>query len=77
MDTQIVNDMFSDFIEPIVGDTPVSVQIATALERTASKDSVSALYDEVEALKKKIDILTDLVGDTPVSEQIFVAIKNI
>lgn len=67
-------------ISNLIGDVPVSEQLAAALERMAPKDhehSNCATRDEVEELKKKIDALIDLVGDTPVSEQIAAALKNI
>lgn len=66
-------------IDNLIGDVPVSEQLAAALERMAQKDHVHdyATRDEIEDLKKKIDLLMDLVGDTSVSEQIQNAIKNI
>ena len=66
-------------IDNLIGDVPVSEQLAAALERMAPKDHTHdyATHDEVENLKKKIDLLMDLVGDTSVSEQIQTAIKNI
>lgn len=66
-------------IDTIIGDVPVSEQICAALERMAPKNHTHteyAAYDEVEKLKKKIDMLMDLVGDTSVSEQIYAAINN-
>ena len=70
----------TEIIENIIGDTPVSVQLAMALGNMAEKDHAHdeyALRNEVEELKKKINMLVDLVGDTSVSEQIYAAIKNI
>lgn len=66
-------------IDNLIGDVPVSEQLAAALERMAPKDHAHdyATRDEVEYLKKKIDLLMDLVGDTSVSEQIQTAIRNI
>lgn len=66
-------------IDTLIGDVPVSEQLAAALERMAPKDHAHdyATHDEIEDLKKKIDLLMDLVGDTSVSEQIQNAIKNI
>lgn len=66
-------------IDNLIGDVPVSEQLAAALERMAPKDHTHdyATHDEIEDLKKKIDLLMDLVGDTSVSEQIQNAIKNI
>lgn len=80
INTESINDIINDIMEPMVGDTPVSVQIETAINRTANKEHAHdeyALRDDVENLKKKIDILIDLVGDAPVSEQIYMAIKNL
>lgn len=61
-------------IEKIIGDTPVSVQLSIALEQ--HNHEAYAMRDEVEGLKKKIDMLFDLVGDTPVAEQICLAINK-
>ena len=59
-----------NIIEEIIGDTPVSVQLATALDRMASKDDVKALRSDLDALRKDIEQLIKLVGDVSVSEQI-------
>lgn len=67
-------------LDNLIGDVPVSEQLAAALERMASKDHDHpncATRDEVEELKKKINLLMDLVGDTPVADQITMALKNI
>ena len=67
-------------IAALIGDVPVSEQIAAALERMASKDHSHkdcATRDEVEELKGKIELLMDLVGDTRVADQIAMALKNI
>lgn len=65
-------------IDSIIGDVPVSEQIAAALERMASKDHTHdyALRAEFEELKRKIEMLSDLIGDVPVAEQIQTALKN-
>lgn len=62
----------------LIGDVPVSEQIATAIERMALKDHAHdyATRSEIEDLKKKIDMLMDLVGDTSVADQIARAIIN-
>ena len=67
-------------INSLIGDVPVSEQVAAALERMAPKDhshSDCATRDEVEELKRKVDMLLDLVGDTGVADQIAMAINNI
>lgn len=67
-------------LDSLIGDVPVSEQLAAALERMAPRDhghTDCATRDEVEELKKKIDMLIDLIGDTPVAEQINAAINNI
>lgn len=68
----------NDTILNLIGDTPVSEQIAMALEHVAKKDHTHdyATSAEVEELKKKIEALMDLVGDTRVADQIAVALKN-
>jgi hypothetical protein len=62
----------------LIGDVPVSEQLATALERMAPKDHTHdyATRDEIEDLKRKIDMLMNLVGDTSVADQIAMALKN-
>ena len=69
----------NDTISALIGDVPVSEQLAAALERMAPKDhthSDCATRSEVEELKRKIDMLLDLVGDTSVADQIAMALKN-
>ena len=69
----------SDTIDNLIGDVPVSEQWGAALERMASKDHAHdyVTRDEMEDLKKKIEMLMDLVGDEPISVQIQTAINNI
>lgn len=71
--------MNQNTIDNLIGDVPVSEQLATALERMAPKDHAHnyATHDEVEDLKKKIEMLLDLVGDTSVADQIAMALNNI
>lgn len=67
-------------LDTLIGDVPVSEQLAAALERMALKDHDHpncATRDEVEDLKKKINMLMDLVGDTSVADQITMALNNI
>ena len=65
-----------EMIERIVGDTPVSVQLAAALDEMASKEDMNALRSSLNALRDEIEKLTMLVGDIPVSEQINMAINR-
>lgn len=77
-DSKAVGDALNN-MENIVGDTPVSVQLSIALDRMAERHHVHneyAMRDDVEELKKKIDILIDLVGDMPVAKQISMAINK-
>lgn len=71
--------MNQDTIDNLIGDVPVSEQLGAALERMASKDHTHdyVTRDEIEDLKKKIEVLMSLVGDVSVSEQIYAAINNI
>jgi len=69
--------MNANTLDSLIGDVPVSEQLGAALERMASKEQVQDLYDEVEELKRKINMLTDLVGDESVAAQIGNAIINI
>ena len=76
----IDNRSISDTLDSLVGDIPVSEQLGAALDRMASKDHIHNDYasrEEVEELKRKVEVLIDLVGDKPISEQIYEAIKNI
>ena len=69
-----------DTLFSLVGDTPVSEQIATALKDMAPKAHIHtecADNNEVQELKRKIDLLLELVGDTSVADQIAIALKNI
>ena len=68
-----------DTIKNLIGDTPVSEQIAMALEYMAEKDHHHdyATSAEVAELRRKIELLMDLVGDTKVADQISVALNNI
>jgi hypothetical protein len=66
-------------LDNLIGDTPVSEQLGAALERMASKDHTHPEYadiNEVEELRKKIDMLLDLVGDVSVADQIAMALEN-
>ena len=66
-------------ISTLIGDVPVSEQIAAALERMAPKcheHTDCASRNEVEDLKRKVEMLMDLVGDTRVADQIAMAITN-
>lgn len=66
-------------IDNIIGDTPVSVQLNTALGQMADKNHVHDDYvsrKEFDALKSDVEKLINLVGDVSVSEQISIAIQN-
>lgn len=69
----------NDTILNLIGDTPVSEQIAMALEYVAEKDHTHdyATSAEVAELRRKIELLSDLVGDTSVADQITMAFSNI
>ena len=69
-----------DTLFSLVGDTPVSEQIAAALKDMAPKAHMHtecADRNEVEDLKRKVELLLQLVGDTSVADQIAIALKNI
>jgi hypothetical protein len=70
---------FSDTLDNLIGDVPVSEQLGAALERMAAKDHTHDDYatrDEVVDLKRKIEMLIELVGDKPVAYQIIEAINH-
>ena len=72
--------MNNDTLYTLIGDVPVSEQLAAALERMAPKDhehNVYATRSEVQELIRKIDLLMELVGDTSVANQIAIALNNI
>lgn len=71
-----VKKIIIDVAEEMIGDTPVSVQLATALNETASKEDVSALRSDLDAIRKDVEKLIELVGDISVSEQINMAINK-
>lgn len=64
-----------DTLSSLVGDMPVSEQIAIAILRHDHKDCAKST--DVEELKQKIEELFNLVGDESVAEQIEAALKNI
>ena len=69
-----------DTLLSLIGDTPVSEQIAVAIQDMAPKAHMHhecADRKEVEELKQKIELLLQLVGDTPVADQIAMAVQNI
>lgn len=69
----------NDTLDNLIGDVPVSEQLAAALERMAPKDHTHAdcaTRAEVQELTRKIDLLMDLVGDTRVADQIAMALNN-
>lgn len=74
-DGRMVDDILNDVVEPILGDTPVSVQLNAALVKMASKEDVNALRSDLDVLRKEIEKLAELVGDVSVSEQINTAFK--
>ena len=74
--TRSVADIVADIIEPLVGNIPVSVQLATALNDTANEKDVSDLRADLNALRKEVERLVALVGDIPVSEQIAAAMNR-
>ncbi len=66
-------------IDNLIGDVPVSEQLAAALERMAPKEhthSDCVTRSEVEELRRKIEELIELVGDTRVADQIAMALNN-
>lgn len=72
-----IEKVIEDVAETIIGDTPVSVQLANALNGMASQKEVSVLKQEIKILRKEIEKLAELIGDTSVSEQINMVINNI
>lgn len=71
--------MDNNTIDALIGDVPVSEQLAAALERVAPKNHTHdyATRDEVNELKRKVEVLIGLIGDTSVADQIAAALKNI
>ena len=69
-----IEKIIAEITEEIIGDTPVSVQLNTAIDGMATEEEVRSLQLEVNALKKEVEKLIELIGDTSVSEQIDTAI---
>ena len=76
LDKSEIENIISNITEEIIGDTPVSVQLAMALSKMARKEDVNALRADLNALRNEIENLIALVGDTSVSEQINMAINR-
>lgn len=69
----------SEAIAELVGDTPVAEQLNMALNYVAPKEHKHDNYadkNEVELLKKQVELLLELVGDVSVSEQIKTALSR-
>ena len=67
-------------IDTLIGDVPVSEQLAAALDRMATKEHKHENYitcEEFEKLKQVVENLVDLVGDESVATQINNALKNL
>lgn len=73
MESRLINEI----VDELIGDTPVSVQLAMALDDMASKKDLNDLRLDIDAIKKELEKLIELVGDTSISEQINMAIKNV
>ena len=69
----------NDVIDTLIGDTPISVQLAAALNKMSPKDHEHESYvsrKDFNDLKAQVEKLIDLIGDTSVAEQIDAAIKK-
>ena len=78
MESRSINEVINA-IDTIIGDTPVSEQLAAALNGMAPKDHSHEEYvtiTEFNKLKSEVKKLIELVGDTSVSEQINVAMNK-
>lgn len=64
----------TDIVDTLIGDTPISVQLAAALEKHTHDNYV--LKTEFDALKDQVEKILDLIGDTSVAEQINAAINK-
>ncbi len=76
---QEVTTVIDEYVQELVGDTPVSCQINAAIgdaAKSAHEHSNYVTRDEYEALERQVESLMILVGDTPVAEQISVALKK-
>lgn len=71
--------VISNAIETLIGDTPVSEQLGAALSHMAPRDHTHDNYatsEEVEILRRQVELLLELVGDVSVAEQISLALKR-
>ena len=55
-----IEKIIGEVTEELIGNTPVSVQLATALNGMARKEDVSALRSDLNALRKEVEKLIDL-----------------
>lgn len=71
---ELIKEMILECMQELVGDTPVSCQLDTALRAHHHGDY--STWDEYNALKLEVQKLTELVGDTSVAEQINAAFNK-
>lgn len=71
-----MDENVNNHVEELIGDTPVSVQLAMALEKMASREDVNTLRNDIKVLSEEVERLIALVGDLSVSEQISLAISK-
>ena len=72
-----IEELLNNIVEPVVGDTPVSVQLVRALKNATSQEDISALSSELKALCKELEQIAQLVGDTAVHDQINDALDEV
>lgn len=75
MDENKIKELIYEYMQELIGDTPVPRQLDAALRNKANTDEQHALQKDLDALKKEIERISNLVGDTSVAEQISAAIK--
>ena len=71
-----MEDRIIETLERMVGDIPVSVQLATALDRMASKEDVNALRSDLNALRKEIESLIEAFYNFDTDQVCFYSIFN-
>lgn len=73
MSKEEVRQIINEYIQELVGDTPVSCQLDAAL-REHKHDYPTR--EEYNKLKQEVERLSDLIGDTSVAEQIIAALHG-
>ena len=70
-----IKQLIIDNMQELIGDTSVPCQLDAALRDKANINEQRMIKNDLDALKKEIERISNLVGDTSVAEQISAAMK--